>query len=275
MFKTRLLSGIVLVLIMFGALYFGGWVALAMTAVISMIGVYELVRIPSDHYQGLLIVTEIATAVLYVLLGLGYTFKDYGYYYLLLTAVLMMVVMCFYVFAYPKYSLEDTMMPIFAFVYVALMLSYLFQVRFLPNGGAYVVLVFLSAWGNDTCAYCVGVLFGKHKMSPKLSPKKSVEGFVGGVVGAALLGIAYAFIFGKITGETVNTALIVAFAAICGIGGAISVVGDLAASAIKRQYEIKDYGKLIPGHGGIMDRFDSMIMTAPIVYYLLTLFVLK
>jgi phosphatidate cytidylyltransferase len=139
-------------------------------------------------------------------------------------------------------------------------------------GGALVVLVFLSAWGNDTCAYCVGVLFGKHKMSPKLSPKKSVEGFIGGVVGAALLGALYTLLYGKITGEAVTGGRVVLFAAICGIGGMISVVGDLAASAIKRQYGIKDYSKLIPGHGGILDRFDSMIMTAPIVYYLVTLF---
>lgn len=273
MFKTRLLSGIVLVLIMVVTLYFGGFVTLGMVGVISMVGIYELMRIPKNSSKALLIVTEVLTLIYYVILGLGYNFESYGYYYLLLMTVFLMILMCFYVFGYPKYEFSDIMLPFFAFFYVTVMLSYIFQVRFLQNGGALVVLVFLSAWGNDTCAYCVGVLFGKHKMSPKLSPKKSIEGFIGGIVGAALLGIAYAFLFGAITGEMVTTQLIVAFAAICGIGGMISVVGDLAASAIKRQYEIKDYGKLIPGHGGILDRFDSMIMTAPIVYYLVTLLV--
>lgn len=273
MFKTRLLSGIVLVLIMIVTLYFGGFVTLGMVALISMIGIYELMRIPEHVSKALLIVTEATTVVYYTILGLGNTFESYQYYYLLLLSVFLMVLMCFYVFGYPKYQLADIMLPFFAFFYVTVMLSYIFQVRFLPNGGAYVVLVFLSAWGNDTCAYCVGVLFGKHKMSPKLSPKKSIEGFVGGIVGAALLGVAYAFLFGKITGEAVTGQLLLAFALICGIGGMISVVGDLAASAIKRQYGIKDYGKLIPGHGGILDRFDSMIMTAPIVYYLVTLMV--
>ena len=273
MFKTRLLSGIVLVLIMFGTLYFGGAATLLMTAFISIVGVYELMRIPKNESKTMLMLAEVVTVAFYILLGLGYTFASYQYYYLLLLSVFMMAIMCVYVFSYPKYRFMDAMLPFFAFFYVAVMLSYIMQVRALQNGGAYVVLVFLSAWGNDTCAYCVGVLCGKHKMSPKLSPKKSWEGFFGGVIGAALLGVAYAFIFGKITQEPVTATLVAAFAAICGIGGLISVVGDLAASAIKREFEIKDYGKLIPGHGGILDRFDSMIMTAPIVYYLITMFV--
>lgn len=103
-------------------------------------------------------------------------------------------------------------------------------------------------------------------MTPKLSPKKSIEGAVGGVVGAALLTALYAFIFRGQMG--INTMEIWLLAAISAVGGLISMVGDLTASAIKRNYDIKDYGHLIPGHGGILDRFDSMIITAPIVYYL-------
>ena len=120
-------------------------------------------------------------------------------------------------------------------------------------------LIFLCSWGADTCAYCVGMLIGKHKMAPVLSPKKSVEGAVGGVAGAALLG----FLFQLATdGPSYE------YAVICAVGALISMVGDLAASAIKRNMEIKDYGTLIPGHGGILDRFDSVIFTAPIIYYL-------
>ena len=274
MFKTRLLSGIVLVLIMFGTLYLGGVATLLMTGFISVIGVYELMRIPKTQSFGMLVLAEVVTVVFYGMLGIGYTFASYQQLYLLLLSVFMMAIMCLYVAQYPKYRFIDAMLPFFSFFYVAVMLSYIYQVRALENGGAYVVLVFLSAWGNDTCAYCVGVLLGKHKMSPKLSPKKSWEGFFGGIIGAALLGVGYAFVFGAVTGEAVTSTLIVVFAAICGIGGLISVIGDLAASAIKREYDIKDYGKLIPGHGGIMDRFDSMIMTAPIVYYLVTMFVM-
>ena len=130
-----------------------------------------------------------------------------------------------------------------------------------------VWLIFLSSWGCDTCAYCVGMLIGKHKMAPKLSPKKSVEGGVGGVLGAALLGVLFALAMNHWGGEDVNA---LHYAVICGVGGIISQVGDLAASAIKRNHDIKDYGRLIPGHGGILDRFDSVIFTAPVIYYLAT-----
>lgn len=133
--------------------------------------------------------------------------------------------------------------------------------------GAYLVwLIFLCSWGCDTCAYCVGVRFGKHKMSPVLSPKKSVEGAFGGIAGTFLLTALYALAFREQMGIT--NVQIVVLAAISTVGGVISMIGDLAASAIKRNYEIKDYGKLIPGHGGILDRFDSVIFTAPVICYL-------
>ena len=103
------------------------------------------------------------------------------------------------------------------------------------------------------------MLIGKHKMAPVLSPKKSIEGAVGGVVGAAALGAIYA---------AVTHGPVVEYAVICAVGALISMVGDLAASAIKRNRGIKDYGKLIPGHGGILDRFDSVIFTSPIIFYL-------
>ena len=103
-------------------------------------------------------------------------------------------------------------------------------------------------------------------MSPILSPKKSIEGAVGGVVGAALLTALYSYIFKEQMG--IQLAELWLLAGVSAVGALISMVGDLAASAIKRNYEIKDYGKLIPGHGGILDRFDSVIITAPIIFFL-------
>ena len=107
-------------------------------------------------------------------------------------------------------------------------------------------------------------------MAPVLSPKKSIEGAVGGVIGAAALGAIYAAIFADKIQLSINP--IIAFAIICAVGALISMVGDLAASAIKRNHNIKDYGKIIPGHGGIMDRFDSVIYVAPIIWILLQIF---
>ena len=161
------------------------------------------------------------------------------------------------------------MTAFFGMVYVGVMLSYIYQTRVLPGGAFLVWLIFLCSWGCDTCAYCVGVLIGKHKMAPVLSPKKSVEGAVGGVVGAALLTLIYGFLFRG--SMHVDVPYIFMMAGICAAGALISMVGDLAASAIKRNFDIKDYGKLIPGHGGILDRFDSVIFTAPIIYYLAVL----
>ena len=145
------------------------------------------------------------------------------------------------------------------------MLSYIYQTRLLEGGIFTVWLVFVCSWGCDTCAYCVGMLIGKHKMAPVLSPKKSIEGGIGGILGAALIGVLYALAINHWGGAESE---VFTYAVIGAVGGAISQIGDLAASAIKRYHNIKDYGRLIPGHGGILDRFDSVIFTAPIIYYL-------
>ena len=133
-------------------------------------------------------------------------------------------------------------------------------------------LVIIGASGSDTFAYLTGMLIGRHHFS-ELSPKKTIEGCIGGVVGTALLALVYSFFLS----EGVDTLLgvnehILLF--ICGaVCSVVSQIGDLAASAIKRNYGIKDYSNLIPGHGGIMDRFDSILFTAPLVYYIILLFI--
>ena len=166
---------------------------------------------------------------------------------------------------------ELSMKGAIALFYVTVMLSCIYRIRMLSDGAYMVVLVFLSAWGNDTLAYCTGRLIGKHKMSPILSPKKTVEGAIGGVIGAGLLGCLYGLFAKQFL--SVNYNLIVVFGIVCAVGGLISIIGDLGASAIKRNYDIKDYSHLIPGHGGILDRFDSIIFTAPIIYYMLVMVV--
>ena len=229
---------------------------------LSLIGAGELFRamkVREDKWN-LLEITGYAGVVIFYLSLLLHD-PMYQMLALILDLVLLMAV---YVFTYPKYNANQVMPAFFAVVYVGVMLSYVYQTRMLDGGKFHVWLIFLCSWGCDTCAYCVGVLFGKHKMAPVLSPKKSVEGAVGGVVGAILLGIIYA---------AATKGGMVEYAIICGVGALISMVGDLAASAIKRNQGIKDYGKLIPGHGGILDRFDSVIFTAPIIYFLSVLLI--
>ena len=260
MFKTRLLSGIVLVIIAFATIFLGGDVLFATLLIISLIGVSELYKVVKIEKAPLGIVGYIGVVAYYFLIR-AQKKEDL----MMFAIILLILVMAVYVFAFPKYVSEQVMTAYFGVFYVAIMLSYIYQTRLLKDGLFLVGLVFLCSWGCDTCAYCVGMLIGKHKMSPVLSPKKSVEGAVGGVVGAALLGAIYAAVVGSHL-EAENP--VITYAIICAVGALISMVGDLAASAIKRNHNIKDYGTLIPGHGGIMDRFDSVIFTAPVIYYL-------
>lgn len=264
MFKTRLLSGIVLVILALVTIISGGTVLWATCLILSLIGLHELYRavgIETPQNKMLAMAGYIGTAAHYLIL----IFQKETYSMISMVFILVLT-MFVYVFAFPKYRSEQVMGTFFGVMYVAVMLSYIYQTRML-DGGVYLVwLIFLCSWGCDTCAYCVGVLIGKHKMAPVLSPKKSIEGAVGGVLGAALLGALYAWAISGYNPNSAHTPLI--YAVICAVGALVSMVGDLAASAIKRQQNIKDYGKLIPGHGGILDRFDSVIFTAPIIYFL-------
>lgn len=260
MFKERLLSGIVLVILMTAVLYAGGPWTLVTMLILSVIGLREFYRIYKLYHS-------LFAYLGYLFAGLYYTilFFDKENFILPLLLFFFMIVMSVYVFSFPNYKGEQSMTIFFGFVYTVVLLSYIYRIRTLEDGGAYVVLVFLSSWGNDTFAYCVGRLIGKHKMSPKLSPKKSVEGAIGGILGAGLLGLAYGNLGNAYLGLSSHSGLICGI--VCLAGALLSIIGDLAASAFKRDTGIKDYGKLIPGHGGVLDRFDSIIFTAPIVFY--------
>ena len=257
MFKTRLISGIVLVIIALATIISGSWILFFTLLAVSLIGMRELYKVMkvSDEHVTVLVLVGYLGAVLYYI-AMKADFGNYGTMAIIISMILILFV---YVFGYPKYHAEQVMAAFFGVVYVAVMLSFIYLTRSLPDGKFLVWLIFLCSWGCDTCAYCVGMLIGKHKMAPVLSPKKSIEGAVGGVAGAALLGVIYA---------AATQGKMAEYALICAVGALISMVGDLAASAIKRNQNIKDYGKLIPGHGGILDRFDSVIITAPVIYYL-------
>ena len=266
MFKQRLISGIVLVIIAFITLYYGGMLTFLVTAGISLIGMYELMKVIHMEKSALAVIVYSGAILYYLLLLLSL-----DQYIVPLSLLVLVMLFTVYVFTFPKYEISSVAIAFFSLFYVTFMLSCIYRIRILENGGCMIVLVFLSAWGNDTLAYCAGRLFGKHKMSPDLSPKKTIEGAIGGVIGAGLLGFIYGMIAKNFITASINLSL--AFAVICAVGGLISIVGDLGASAIKRNYDIKDYSNLIPGHGGILDRFDSIIFTAPIIYYLLVLVV--
>ena len=257
MFKTRLISGIVLVIIALATIISGSWILFFTLLAVSLIGMrelYKVMKVSDEHVTVLELVGYLGAVLYYIAMK-----ADFGNYGTMAIIISMILILFVYVFGYPKYHAEQVMAAFFGVVYVAVMLSFIYLTRSLPDGKFLVWLIFLCSWGCDTCAFCVGMLIGKHKMAPVLSPKKSIEGAVGGVAGAALLGVIYA---------AATQGKMAEYALICAVGALISMVGDLAASAIKRNQNIKDYGKLIPGHGGILDRFDSVIITAPVIYYL-------
>lgn len=258
MFWTRLASGVVLMIVAIALMVTGGDVLFWAITVISLIGLHELFRAVGMEYT-------LPAGVAYgasVALDLVLRTEAHAYYLPVLIAAMMLFMAC-YVISFPRFRSEQIIMLVFGLVYVTTMLSFVYQVRMLEHGIYLVWLIFVGAWGSDTCAYCVGKLIGKHKMPSKLSPNKTIEGCVGGVIGAALIGLIYA------AAIHMSRNMCLAFAVIGAVSSVISQIGDLTASAIKRDHDIKDYGHLIPGHGGILDRFDSIIFTAPVVYYLI------
>lgn len=263
--KERTLSAVVLVIAALAAILPGGIILALTLYVVSVIGFLELTKacgvrtqkINSLEWVGILCVT-LYYLVLYFVQDTSYSMQ---------LAIFMLIALMFaYVFGFSKYHANQVMNTYFSLIYAPVMLSFVFLTRQLENGIYLVWMIFISSWISDTCAYLVGVMIGKHKLAPVLSPKKSIEGAVGGVVGAAAVGALFGAYLDSVL-YLENFAVILAI--VGGVGSVISQVGDLAASAIKRNHDIKDYGKLIPGHGGIMDRFDSVIFTAPITYFLI------
>lgn len=271
-FKTRALSAVVLVAILGSALFFGGYYLWALMLFSSLVGYFEFVRAMRDPacrenmrpdvlewlgYAGI--------AAMYIIMIIAKPERDlvFVFYALVLLLIALMIV---YVLQFPKFPTSKMMQVFFGVIYVGIMLSFVYLTRMEEQGLKLVWLIFIASWICDTCAYLSGMLLGRHKLTPELSPKKSVEGAIGGVIGAAIVGFLYGLLI------QLNEAAWVP-ALICSIGAVISQFGDLTASAIKRNHDIKDYGKLIPGHGGILDRFDSVIITAPIVYILAQVFI--
>lgn len=166
-------------------------------------------------------------------------------------------------------KLQNIYVSGFASVVFTIFLSTLILIK--KEYSAFAVLLpFAFAWLTDSGAYFAGRFFGKHKLAPNLSPKKTVEGSMGGVLACVVFSCIYVLILNKAWNFTLfignNYIKMIIVSAVASI---ISQLGDLAASAIKRDYEIKDFGKILPGHGGIMDRFDSVVFVAPFVYCIL------
>jgi len=180
--------------------------------------------------------------------------------------IYLMVLVCLMIATHGKLSVQEVGVSLLAGLLVPMFLSALIRIRLAENGVYYILTPLVLCFGTDSAAYFVGCAIGKHKMAPILSPKKSWEGAIGGAIGGVALMFLYTFVLDCAFGFDVNY-----FSGIFyGVLGAVTcILGDLAFSVIKRQTGIKDYGNLLPGHGGILDRFDSMTFVAPLTEILI------
>jgi len=268
LFKRVITAVIGLPVVIF-IVYLGGWPLLLMCLLIALVGLRELYLAFSKTDRPIHFVGYGATVGYFV------AAQYFGVGYWLLIALMLFIVTaqtCMVVF-FKKLTLKDITVSIYGFLYVPFLLSFIVLVREHPLGQYYVWLIFTSAFGCDTFAYIAGTTFGKHKLVNTPSPKKSVEGLIGGILGAALVGLVYGFFLSRFADPEGAAYSMIIATVISLFGAAFSIIGDMAASAIKRHTGIKDFGNLLPGHGGVLDRVDSIIVVAPIVYFVMNVLV--
>jgi phosphatidate cytidylyltransferase len=265
----RIITSIIIAPFAIAVFWFGGIVMQAVIALLILIGMREVYKAFNDKW---LPVHFVGYAFAAIYMAFIEVFRNGNGFFPFFTAFILAVLVCLVLF-HKKITIHDCAVTILGFFYVCVLMSTVFLVRDIDGIGIYVIwVVFLSAWGSDTGAYFVGVKFGRHKLNPELSPKKTIEGAIGGVIFATILSALYGLSL-SLVGIALDISMLLPMAAI-GAGGAIlSIFGDLAASAVKRNTNIKDFGTIFPGHGGVMDRFDSVLFTAPSVY-LLTILIL-
>ncbi|MCR4792327.1 MAG: phosphatidate cytidylyltransferase [Lachnospiraceae bacterium] len=272
MFIKRLISGIVLVIVLGFAFAFGGYFLNTFLLIISLIGYAELVKaLCSETEKRKLNGPDVIAVISIVLYYIAVTFTFNYTFLILVIGGFVLMELVWFVLKFPKYSTDRIVRTIFSLLYCPVMLSFIYMLRNLDGREYFVWVVLIASWGCDTLAYCSGILFGKHHPFPQLSPKKSTEGCIGGIIGSAVLGALFGFFY--VSRFIQDSYIVPKLAIICGTGALMGMVGDLAASGIKRNNNIKDYGSLIPGHGGVMDRFDSMILCGPAAYILTYLLV--
>lgn len=265
--KTRVITGIVAILLFIPICYFSYTVVFPIAiGILCAVGVFEMAKCLKLHKNLILTIPMYIVA-----LGLPVFrfFLPSNTQFLACALValfgILIFLFTFVVIRKNKDDLNQLLSFFTLFIYVVGCFSSLVMIRCSTDGKFMYLLAFLGAWICDTFAYFVGMLFGKHKLIPEISPKKTVEGSIGGIVfticGFALYGLIVNSFFGAE----------LSYIKLCILGAVLSIVsqiGDLIASCIKRKYEIKDYGFIFPGHGGVLDRFDSVMLVAPVLYLL-------
>lgn len=262
--KQRVISAIVALPLLFIVTIIGGVVFRAAVTAITAIALFEYIKAyKNSEYKAQSVVLLLGFIAMF-----GFLFAKGDEVYSPFIFLVAVVAMALPIFS-RKYNVLSSAVTLVGFVYIVCFFSLLTLIREHDNGNYLIWIVFIIAWCTDTFAYFFGRAFGKHKLSPEVSPKKTVEGSIGGILACmfALLVYSIAVGSGHIAFHVVQL-LVLGF-----FGSVVAQIGDLSASLIKRHTGIKDYGKIMPGHGGILDRFDSILFTAPVVYYCILIFI--
>lgn len=256
--KTRIISGLIMLPLLI-VMLLGDYVLFGACFVLSIIAVYEFFR--GFHAMDVKPSYPIAVASAIGLYAIE--FLHLGQKWYMLWLFLSVLACMLYLFRINERRLEDAMATLIGIVYIIFFMFHVTMVDRTGDTGILVWLVIFGAFGTDVFAYFCGVAFGKHKLCPNISPKKTIEGSIGGILGSVLVCGLFGLFFAK---PWFVHCLILGV--LCGV---FSQFGDLTASIFKRKMGIKDYGNLIPGHGGILDRFDSVLFTGPLIYYYIVL----
>lgn len=262
--KQRIFSGAVLLLFLLAVVAFNNSAPIVLNiflAAVSSLAIYELTKALSLKKQWMVVLpSSLMAAGVFFLFNQLAVFAAYSIYIALMFTILISM--------HETYNFKDISFIISMTLIIPMALRTLILLRSLSenHGMFYVLIAILASWVADAGAYFAGTLFGKHKLCPKISPKKTVEGAVGGMVVNVIVMIVCGVIFTHVYYSGEVQANYISLALIGFVGSFISILGDLSFSVIKRTCKIKDYGQVIPGHGGILDRFDSVIFTAPFVY---------
>ncbi len=264
--KTRLISAVVLIAILLVIVFFTpDWAFSLVVCALTFLIMSELTKVLRLETKPCIVITNYIFAAAYMVLGfLNLEIANTLLY--LITMLFVMALMIIAILNHEKVKFSDVCSSIFLVFYSVVFLMHLTFIRKLDSGIALLFMPIIGAYITDTGAYFTGMLMGKHKLIPAISPNKTVEGAVGGVIWTIVAFIIYGVIMTSM-GHTVNYLLLTVLAILCAV---IAQFGDLSASVIKRNFSVKDFGHVIPGHGGFVDRVDSLMFVAPVVYYFIT-----
>ncbi len=266
---TRILTGMCLVLVAIPLLWLSDTVVFVIAiGLLSAIGVYEMLRCLGVHKNYLLSLPSYTVAfIIPAITRFSDEFSDNGLVLFAFFYVYMLYVLACAMFSGGRILFRDAARAIASTVYIVCGFSCLVATRDMEHGMFLLIMAIVIAFSTDIFAYFTGMFFGRHKLIPAVSPKKTVEGAIGGTLISAAAFVGCGFLYSHLY-DGVQPNVFSLF--ICGAAlSIVSQIGDLIASFIKRESGIKDYGKLFPGHGGVLDRFDSVIAVAPILYLLL------